>query len=62
LIEAIRALPPDRGGLVLSIVSSGSLREDALERVRALGFQATLHKPFDAATLLETVERVLRLA
>lgn len=59
LIEAIRALPPERGGQVPAIVFSGSLQDDALERIRARGLQAALVKPVDAATLLETVARVL---
>jgi signal transduction histidine kinase len=58
LIRRVRALPPDRGGLVPAVALTAFAA--ANDRVRALsaGFQLHVAKPFDPLDLARTVQRL----
>ena len=57
-IEAIRRLDPQ----VPAIVSSGYSSDPVMANYRAHGFQAVVPKPFDVATLAETVRHLVPAA
>jgi CheY-like chemotaxis protein len=63
LLERIRALPRERGGLmpVIALVGSGAAQsEPDHAAARAEGFQARLSTPVEPAVLCATVARVLQ--
>lgn len=57
-IDAIRRLDPQ----VPAIVSSGYSSDPVMANYRAHGFQAVVPKPFDVATLAETIRRLVPAA
>lgn len=59
IVQAARELPL-RPPLI--VMSSNALAVDVFRDARALGASATLHKPFSAEVLLETIAKVLASA
>lgn len=55
LMQKVRALPEDRGGRIPAVAISASIDDDEASRLRELGFQSFVRKPFDAGQLRDAV-------
>jgi len=60
LIDAVRALPADRGGEVPAIAVSGDTDVHTRKKVERSGFDTFLPKPVEAGELLAAARAVLR--
>ena len=56
LIDRVRALAPDRGGLTPAACLTGSAAPEDRARILQAGFQYHIAKPFDISRLLSIVE------
>ena len=55
LMQKVRALPEERGGRIPAVAISASIDDDEAARLRELGFQRFVRKPFDAGQLRDAV-------
>jgi signal transduction histidine kinase/ActR/RegA family two-component response regulator len=58
LIQSVRMLPPDRGGVTPAIALTAYAREEDRARALAAGFQAHMSKPVEPDELVELVSQV----
>ena len=58
LIRRVRALPPEKGGLVPAIAVTGFVREEDERRSLAEGFQLHLRKPIDPDRLVQAIAHI----
>ena len=58
LIRNIRALPPERGGMIPAIALSAWVATEAQHQAIESGFQIFLSKPYDPNELLGLVSRL----
>jgi CheY-like chemotaxis protein len=58
LIQALRALPPERGGRVPALALTAYVRPEDRERVLAAGFDQHLAKPIDPIDLAIAVAKL----
>jgi CheY-like chemotaxis protein len=60
LVQSIRALPHELGGMTPAIAVTGYTGDEDRELILASGFQRHLAKPVDIAMLVESVARAAR--
>jgi CheY-like chemotaxis protein len=58
LLSRVRALPDAEGGRIPAVAISASIGDDEVSRLREVGFQQFIRKPFDAAQLRDVVASV----
>jgi CheY-like chemotaxis protein len=59
LVQAVRALPPERGGSIPAIAITAHGQRHGVDRALAAGFQAHLRKPIDPWELARTVANLV---
>ena len=59
LLQQVRALPPEQGGLVPAIALTAYAGEIDYQQALAAGFQRHLSKPLDAHKLVQAISEVL---